>query len=193
MTSVEQKDIYSSIVINKTVPVNIINVGKNIKNTLEKIIASDIEGKCCNEGFIKENSVKVQTYSSGLISGDNVHFEAVFLCDTCNPVEGMTINCVAKNITKAGIRAEIDGDSSPLIIFIARDHQNIDDYYNSIKENDNISVRVIGQRYELNDKYISIIAELIQPVRKPESLKIKIKTKNKTKTKIKPKINIDKE
>ena len=40
----------------------------------------------------------------------------------CLPIEGMLIDCVAKNITKAGIKAEIDADVTPVIIFIARDH-----------------------------------------------------------------------
>ena len=33
--------------------------------------------------------------------------------------------------------------------------------FSNVKENEEINVRVIGQRYELNDKYISIIAELL--------------------------------
>ena len=37
------------------------------------------------------------------------------------------------------------------------------DYFSNVKENDDIKVRVIGQRFELNDKYISILAELIDP------------------------------
>lgn len=158
-----KKGLYLSIIINRIIPVHIINVGKNIQNTLEKIIASEIEGKCCDEGFVKNNSVKIQTYSSGMIQGNNVHYDVIFECEVCKPVEGMMINCVAKNITKAGIRAEIDEPISPLIIFIARDHNQIDDYFINIKENDNIKIKVIGQRYELNDKYISIIAELVPP------------------------------
>ena len=82
----------------------------------------------------------------------------------------MVINCVARNITKAGIRADIEtpDNKSPVIIFIARDHHYNSDYFSSIKENDNIKIRVIGQRFELNDKYISIIAELIQPKRRKD-------------------------
>jgi hypothetical protein len=33
--------------------------------------------------------------------------------------------------------------------------------FSQIKENDMLQVRVLGQRYELNDKFISVIAELI--------------------------------
>jgi len=36
-------------------------------------------------------------------------------------------------------------------------------YFSTIKENDNFVARVIGQRFELNDSYVSIIAELVEP------------------------------
>ena len=50
-----------------------------------------------------------------------------------------------------------------LEVFVARDHHYKSTYFNSIKEGEKIRIRVIGQRYELNDKYISIIAELVEP------------------------------
>ena len=164
--SITRGGIFVPIVITKIVPVNITNVGRNIQKTLEHIIAKDIEGKCCDEGYVKNNSVKLQTFSSGMIQADSVHYQVIFECEVCNPVEGMEISCIAKNITKAGIRAEIDQPVSPIIVFIARDHHEIDEYFTDVKENDNIRVRVIGQRYELNDKYISIIADLLPPVQK---------------------------
>ena len=37
------------------------------------------------------------------------------------------------------------------------------DYFSEIQEGDKFTARVIGQRFELNDKYISIIAELVKP------------------------------
>ena len=72
----------------------------------------------------------------------------------------MIISCIAKNITKAGIRAKIDDKFNPLIIFIARDHNYRSNKFSEIKENDEIKVRVLGQRFELNDEHISVIAEL---------------------------------
>ena len=156
-------DIYSQMLITRSIPVNIINVGNNIKQTLEKIIALQVEGKCVVDGYIKPNSTKILTYSSGLVNGPDIIFEVTFECLVCSPVEGMHIKCVAKNITKAGIRAETNETPSPVIIFIARDHNYMMPYFSTIKENDNIKVSVIGQRFELNDKYISIIAKLIEP------------------------------
>lgn len=158
--------IYYSTLITKTISVNIVNIGSSLKQTLSKIISSQIEGKCIVEGYIKPRSTQILTYSSGLVKGSDVIFEVTFECLVCCPVEGMHIKCIAKNITKAGIRAETEQEPSPVVIFIARDHHFNNSYFNTIKENDEIKVRVIGQRYELNDKYISVIAELLEP--KPE-------------------------
>ena len=52
--------------------------------------------------------------------------------------------------------------------------------FSQLNVDDEITVRVIGIRYELNDEYISVIAELVaskKPKRKP--IKIIIKSKNK--------------
>ena len=75
----------------------------------------------------------------------------------------MLVSCVAKNITKAGIRAESATDvPSPIVVFIAKDHHYNAAHFADVQEGDKLNVRVIGQRFELNDKYISIIGELIK-------------------------------
>ena len=115
-------DIYKNSLINQQVYISIMNVNKNIKETLRNTIASNIEGKCISEGYVKPDSVQIITYSSGVIKGSDILFEVVLECKVCCPVEGMHIICVAKNITKAGIRAELNEENSPVVIFIARDH-----------------------------------------------------------------------
>jgi hypothetical protein len=157
-----QQGLFNQILITKNIPISINNIGNSIKETLEKAIAFQVEGKCIVEGYIKPNTVEIITFSSGLVNGSIVMFEVVFQCYVCSPVEGMHINCVAKHINKAGIRAEINESPSPVVIFIARDHNYTSPLFSQIKENDEIKVRVIGQRFELNDKYISIIAELLE-------------------------------
>ena len=94
--------------------------------------------------------------------GFQCDFEVVIQCEVCSPVEGMHISCIAKHINKAGIRAEINETPSPVVIFIARDHNYASPLFADVKENNDIKVRVIGQRFELNDKYISVIAEIVE-------------------------------
>jgi DNA-directed RNA polymerase subunit E'/Rpb7 len=159
------QSIYSRGLLTRNITLPITTIGKNIKETIEDNIKFNYEGKCVVEGFIKPNSIKIITYSSGVIyRGNNIMFEVVFECEICFPVEGMLISCVAKNITKAGIRAESALDiPSPVVVFVAKDHHYNMSYFSEIQEGDKITVRVIGQRFELNDKYISIIAELVKP------------------------------
>lgn len=156
--------IYHKTLISKKVSVNIINIGKNLDETLRLRVASQIEGKCIIEGYVKPNSVIIKSSSSGLIRGGvSILFDVIIECLICLPVEGMNIKCIAKNITKAGIRAETDENPSPLIIFISRDYHNKSAAFNRVKMNDIINVRVIGQKFELNDKFIYVIAEMVEP------------------------------
>jgi len=157
--------IYSRCLITRNIVLPITCICKTIKEIIEENIQANFEGKCLVEGFVKQNSIKMITYSSGTIyRGSSVSFEVVFECEVCFPVEGMLISCVAKNITKAGIRAESANDvPSPVVVFIAKDHHFNISYFNEVKEGDKINVRVIGQRFELNDKYVSVIGELVRP------------------------------
>jgi hypothetical protein len=125
-----------------------------------------LSGKCIVEGYVKPGSVKIITYSSGLIRGENVIFDVIVKCEVCFPVANMLLKCVAKNITKAGIRAEsAEEQPSPFVLFVARDHHYSNDLFNSVEENEKFTARVIAQRFELNDKYVSIIAEIVPPNR----------------------------
>ena len=163
----EIRTVYSLSQITKKIALPITSIGRNLQQTIEETIASMVEGKCTVEGFVKPHSVRVITYSSGVIKGTDVIFDVVFECDVCFPVAGMLFNCIAKNITKAGIRAEsVDEFPSPFVLFIARDHYYDSDYFNSIEEGEKFMAKVISQRFELNDKYVSIIAELVTPKRK---------------------------
>lgn len=154
--------IYSRCLITRNIVLPITSIGTNIREIINKKIHDNYEGKCLVEGFIEKNSTKIVSHSSGLIQrGTNITFVVVFECNVCFPVEGTLISCVAKNITKAGIRAESSDEMpSPIVVFIARDHHYNSEQFNEIKEGDKFTARVIGQRFELNDKYVSIIAEL---------------------------------
>jgi len=160
----ETKGVYSPCQITKNIVLPITAIGKNLLETLENTITKTVGGKCIVEGYVKPGSVRVLTFSSGIVKGENIIFDVVFNCEVCYPVSGMKLNCIAKNITKAGIRAESsDEQPSPFILFVARDHYYSSEYFNSIEENDKFVARILAQRFELNDKYISIIAELVPP------------------------------
>lgn len=141
--------------------VNFKDINANIYNTLQKIIKKKVEGICIDEGYVKLDSVNLISYSSGELFANKVVFDIVYECLVANTVESMTFDCIVKSITKVGIRAEINESISPFVVFIARDHHFDNELFSKINENDIINVRVLGQRYELNNKFISVIAELV--------------------------------
>jgi hypothetical protein len=138
---------------------------QNIMALLHNTLISCIEGRCITEGFIKPHSTRIIDFKCGKIVAKNVQFNIVIECLVCNPQPQSIIACVAKNITQAGIRAISDDEFSPIVVYITRDFGIESDktYYNSVKEGDKINVRVIGKRFEMNDRHIQIIGFLVQP------------------------------
>ena len=175
--------IYMQTVLVRKIHLDINEIGGNIAANLEKKLRQEIESKCIREGYVKPRSTKILSYSCGVLKSNKVEFVVTCECLICRPVEGMKIfKCIVKNITKAGIRAELrtEGDEqSPIVAFIARDHHYDNKYFASVKEDDEINVRVIGQRYELNDTYVSIIAELMEPKEKASAVSYSIQGKKK--------------
>jgi DNA-directed RNA polymerase subunit E'/Rpb7 len=156
--------IYSRCLLTRKVVLPITFIGKNLDDVIENYIQNNFEGKCIVEGFVKQKSSKIIRYSSGIVErGNKVVFEVVFECDVCLPVEGMKISCSVKNVVKAGVRAEVVNEvPSPVIAFIAKDHHFSVQQFNDIQVGDIITIKVVGQRFELNDKYISVIGELVK-------------------------------
>ena len=157
--------LYSKCLLSRRVTVNFaaIGNGQSVKGILLRHIRDQVENKCTIEGFVHPNTCNLISFSGGTTSGSNVRFDVVFECDVCSPSEGSMISCIAKNITHAGIRAMIDSNVTPVVIYVARDHHFKDEYFESIVAGDTIRVKVIGQRFELNDKHVSIIGELVKP------------------------------
>jgi len=161
--NIELKSIYSRAILTRKIEISINSIGKNIKNTIENYIKDNFEGKCVSEGFIKVDSTNLLTHTNGIIErGANLKFEVVFECYICFPVEGMLINCVVVNITKSVIRAEIVNEEiSPVSIFIPIDYSN-NLQITDIKLKEHIIIKVIGIRFQLNDKQISVIGKIVK-------------------------------
>ena len=171
----DSDDLFQSALLTKRIIIHMNLVDKFIYNTLTTILKTEIEGKCCVDGYVKPDSVKISSYSSGLISGSNVSFDILYECLICLPVEGMTLQVKALSINTAGIKAESiqyshptelsvasgGTHATPYVLFISRNHHQDNDIFNSIQVNDTFTAKVIVQRFELNDKYISIIGEIV--------------------------------
>lgn len=157
--------VYVRSILTTKIVLHITEIGNNLMQNLEKKLIQKTSNKCIPEGYIKHQSIKIQNYSAGLVPmSSNIQYTVVYECMLCHPVEGMLMKAKVKHITKAGLRCDVVDEEGniPINVFIIREHSNINEYFNSIKEDDEINVRVIGVMFELNDPYISVIGELVE-------------------------------
>jgi DNA-directed RNA polymerase subunit E'/Rpb7 len=159
-------NIYNSVFLSRTVEFKVSQLNNNYKLQILNTLRKSLEGKCCEEGYIKPGSVDIQEISCGCLNNSSIKFYIGFRCDMCRPVEGQMVSCIVDNITKAGIKCKIPEKHSPLLIFIARDHNYNIGQFNEVEENDSLLVKIIGIRFELNDPFISVIASLDQKEKK---------------------------
>ena len=165
--------VYIMSMLSKKVVLKITEIGKNIKQNLEKKIKYGIEGKCIAEGFIRPKTVEIVSYSCGLVKDDHIEFQVIYRCLVCNPIKDVEVECKVKNITKAGIHAEVrdDDDNVPITIFVARDHNYANRLFENVEVDAIVRVKIIGVRFELNDPSITAIAQLLREREEREVVK----------------------
>ena len=147
--------LFNQSILSKKIILNIIDVGKDLSIVLQSKIKNQFEGKCCAEGYIKKDSCTIISVSSGNTSGSDIIFIVNFQCLIGFVVEGMEIPCKIDERSASGCRGSVsDRDTPFLVMYIIT--PNVD-----IRVHDNVVVKVIGSRYELNDTYISVIAQII--------------------------------
>jgi hypothetical protein len=153
------------------VPFSNIRNFERLEDHLKDVVSKEIGGKCIPDGFVKPESCSLQCYSIGTFLAGNIHFVVNIECMICCPKEGTVLSCIAKTVTQAGIRAHALCDPSPIVVYISREmhdavskHRLMSNSMDSIKPGDVIQVRVVGRRFELNDKHVSIIGELVSTV-----------------------------
>jgi len=97
-----------------------------------------------------------------------IKFEMVCKGEVCNPANGMVIEATVKNKNALGFLAEcsidIDGAIMPVLdIIIPRRAAGVTSEVDldTVNVGDVIYVQVLGKRYQLNDKKISIIGKAV--------------------------------
>jgi len=160
-TETKQNGIYHRSVLTRRIMLKITEIGKQLKQNLEKKLVKEMEGKCVAEGYVRPRSTIILEYSSGNVCGQFVHFTVIFECLVCHPVANMVVDCVCSEITLGGILAEVKTDDVvPLVLFMMTDHNYTNKSFADIKEGMKIQAKILGVRFELNDPYITAVGQL---------------------------------
>jgi DNA-directed RNA polymerase subunit E'/Rpb7 len=153
-------NIYFNCVLTKKIIVASKFLNENIDEYIENYLKSKVEGLCIDEGYIKNDSIKILKKSIGMLLGSkftgDITYDIAYTADICNPVIGNLIDCKVKFINKLGIL----GNNGPITIIVGKQFHANDDDINNIKENDIVKVEVIAKKFSLNDREIKVIAKL---------------------------------
>jgi DNA-directed RNA polymerase subunit E'/Rpb7 len=161
--------IFYKVLLNDKVKIEPKYLCKGFRDYILGKLKKNMEGICSKHGFIKENSIELYKVSPGNVDliGLNgfVVFDVYYYADVCNPLIGNVIKANVVNVNKFGILADVMGI---LEIIIAKNSVNITHdngiSIDSIKIGDTVFVEIVGKKYELFDKKISIVGRLVTNV-----------------------------
>lgn len=142
-------------------------ISKNYRDEVLKRLKVKVEGICTRHGFIKPDSVEIYKVCCGRIEliglNGNTVFDVHFTADVCNPLLGSVVRCRVANVNKFGILAEA---GSIIEAIVAKNSVNIlsDVDLERIRIGDEVMVEVVGKKYELNEKKISLIGKIVKNI-----------------------------
>ncbi len=141
----------------------------DIEKTILKKLKSSYENICSKYGYIKQHSIKIKSRSIGIIINQhfngNVKYNVICIAEICNPIQGSIIKCRVKAKNSLGLLAEGFYDKIPILeIIIPKISAGIQSEINldSVIIGQEIKIEVCGKKYQLYDKYISIIGRAIK-------------------------------
>jgi DNA-directed RNA polymerase subunit E'/Rpb7 len=152
--------------LTKVLKVPTAKVGKDIQETLLNLLQKDTEGICLTEGYVRPDSIKINSLSLGRIHpvSGHVMYEVGYSADILFPAEGLEFTCKVKSVMKMGVRGTLEGEiKSPFDVLIPRDHYVDDPSFQALKVGDIFQAKVIGHRYQYGDKEIFVLAEIVKP------------------------------
>lgn len=175
-------ELYTNMMIRKKVFLRPNEIRKDYQDELVSKLKREVESRCIKEGYVREGSVNMVKRSIGMLDkiNSNIVFDVIFSADICNPMNNTDIKCTVKTITEIFIIAT----AHPMMIQIPKEIHSNRDLFNNIKKGDQLEIKVIGKKIELNGKVIKVIGKLTNDIEKHIKLSRKPKVKKKVETEI---------
>lgn len=170
----DNNEIFMRVLLNDKIKLEPKYMSKNYKQELLRRLKDKVEGKCTRHGYIRKNSIEIYKVTPGIVElislNGGIQYDIYFHAEVCNPMLGTIVKAKVMNINKFGILAEAgynDPDTNEFLnileIIIAKNSVNIvsDVNLNDIKIGNEVRVEIMGKKYELNDKQISIVGRVV--------------------------------
>lgn len=158
-------NIFYRVLLSDKVKIEPRYLSKDYRAFVSNKLKESSEGICTKHGYIKEGSIELYKVAPGNIEliglNGSIVYDVYYYADICNPLIGNVIKATVTNVNKFGILAEV---ANILEIIIAKNSVNITHDngvdLESIQIGNQVMVEVIGKKFELNDKKISIVGKI---------------------------------
>lgn len=162
-------DLFIPVKFNTSIQLKPNELGPNIEQIIYTKLKNNLENMCSKHGYIRKDSIKIIKRSAGQIKvshfNGNVAYNIYCVAEICNPAQGSVIKCRVKAKNSLGLLANGYYDNVPILEIIVpklsagiQSEINID----MVNIGDEISIEVMGKKFQLYDKYISIIGKAIK-------------------------------
>jgi DNA-directed RNA polymerase subunit E'/Rpb7 len=160
-------DLYVQQTLNKMVYISANDLNSNIDKNISQKLNSDLNGICIKEGFVKPNSIDIILRSEGNMKVSNfkavVYYNVKYNVMICNPIEGQLIECIVSEVNKSNITCYVESEeTSPLNIFLSKQHHLGNEEYAKIKSGDKIKICVLAKKFQYRDKQILVIGQFLE-------------------------------
>lgn len=160
-------DIYYTQVLDTCITIKPRDLNYDINTILHNNLKSKVEGCCIKEGYIKPNSTKIISRSNGQMNianfNGNITYTIKYTADVCNPKIDNIIECIVSDNNKSAVNAYYDNeDTSPLNIFLPKQHHIGNTEFIKLNKNDLIKIKVTGTKYEYLDQEILVLGQFIE-------------------------------
>lgn len=148
------------------------NLTPDIENVILQILRDKYEGRCSYHGYVRSGSIVIDKCSTGYVQAFSLNGDVIYnvsyFAEVCNPAIGLTVPVKVVNMNKFGILAEAysraKGLSTPVLeVIIAKSMINIENEVplDTVNVGDIINIEIIGKKFELNDKKISVVGRTV--------------------------------
>lgn len=136
----------------------------NVDEAITSQIQLKVEGICNRDGYVKKKSVSLLKRSIGMASSNDtngyVTFDVMYTVDICHPMANEIYPCIIRKTNKMGFLVEPLEKPNPLVIVVAKQHVENKNLLNLLQEDDFVSIKIIGSRFDLGDDKISVVATI---------------------------------
>lgn len=178
---------FATVPLREKIVLHPASLTSRVNDVVFQRLKNKFEGICSHHGYIRKDSIRVTSMSQGQVrafslNGD-VEFVVDFSADICNPCKGSFLRARVVNINRFGVLAEVSIDEDDLenrstimevvvprvhVSSLVQDDQQQDDSakIDALQVGMMIGVEVLGKRFQLNDRKLSVLGRLAEHVEK---------------------------